>query len=580
MAYRKPGVEITFQQRTLSPNVPTPTLLPFVFGEGYYVTEITDNKDSQFLTTLTTTGLLTAATGISGYAAGGYVWWSGGQGASDFTNDSVQITLPTSVASGTYDSTSFYVDLVGTRYTASGTVPGITRHLWKDSDASINEFTYSNGVITISGVGRDSTDPIGTNWSNSEVKVGFRMLRRDLGSYLEMDGQDAIKTQIGKICAENPLALGTYNAQINAGTTIYAFGVSGYADANYTTALDFASTKDVYALAPLTQKASVHTLVVAHVDAMSTATAKRERMALLSRPALESPDLSDSTVKGTVATEYAAQAYELSNRRVSYIVPPVAYVEELKHISQLHPDYVTNMLKTQNTAFPITGIKAKLLSTTTLSDSTKYYAGAEITETVWSGLVTDTASVGGVNIYHWVRYPVTGSIIAAAIAGQVAGLSIAQGFTNLNLAGNISEVKYSSDWFSEAQLDTIAGGGNYIIHQRNLNSALRCRHSLMTDMSSVERRELSITKTLDYVAKTLRSALDPYIGRYNITTDFLQKLSTVISAVRVILQRTGVVADLKLESLRQDTVNRDIVLVSVLAKPFYPANYIRVTLAF
>jgi len=571
MAYRKPGVEITFQQRTLSPNVPTPTLLPFLFGEGYYVTEISDNKDSQFLATLTSTGLITNARNVSGYLDVGYVWFSGIVG-NTYTNNAVTITLPNSVAAGTYDANSVYVDLIGTRYTASGANAGKVYHLWTE------EFTFnsSTGRITISGTGVNGYD-IQTNWSDSKVVVGYRMLRSDRATYIELDGIDAIQTQIGKIGVENPLALGAYNALINAGTTVYVFGVSGYTTTDYDYALAAASAKDVYAISPMTQDTTVASNTVAHVNTYSTPEAKRERIAVISRPALTSPDLTNTAIKGTVANEYAGQAYELSNRRVTYVLPPMAYVQERKHISQLRPNYVDSMMKTMNTAFPITGLKAKLIETITLSSGIKYYAGTEITQAIWSGMVKDNAYIGD---YFTVRYPVPGYVMAAVVAGQIAGYPPQQGFTNLNIAGNIVEVKYSSDWFSETQLDTIAGGGNYIMYQRNPSSAIRCRHSLMTDMSSVERRELSITKVLDYVAKTLRNAFDPYIGRYNITPDFLQKLSTIVQAVKVTLQRAGIIADLVLEAVKQDDTQRDVVLVSVLVKPYYPANYIRVTLAF
>lgn len=575
MAYRKPGVELTFVQRTLSPNVPTPTLSPAIVGEGYYVAEITDNPDSLFLASLTA-NTITGIYGISGYT-GAYVVWSGLLTGAIADINTVTVELP-SYCSGGFDSYSVYVDLVGSRYSNSGANAGKVRHLHP------NEFTVTNATtttptITISGLGYDSVSISGL-WTGSLVKVGFRARRTDLERYVELDGIDAIEQQIGKVCAENPLSLATYNALLNAGTVIYAYGTNNNISTAHASAADFLSSKELYVIAPLTQSTTDESTWNSHVNTYSSATNKKERIFIFSRGAHAS--LTDSTSKSTVASDLAAQAYERSNRRAVWVFPPVCYIQERKHISQLKPSYVQKMLVPQASSdtFSPSGLQARLVSTITLSDNvTKYYADSEITEAMWSGIWGDSNSSGDLN-YITVKYPVPGYHLAAAVAGQIAGQPPQTPFTNLDIAGNIVEVKYSSDWFGETQLDTIAGGGNYIFHQKLRTSPIKCRHSLTTDMSSVERRELSITKVLDYTGKTLRDAFEPYVGKYNITPDLMGKLRTVVGAIKLILQREGTVSDLILESIEQDTVNPDTILISVLVKPFYPANYIKITLAF
>ena len=582
MAYRKPGVEVTFQQRTLSPNVVTPTLAPVIIGQGYWVAEISDNKDSQFLATITNTH--TGLYGVSGIVGGAYIAWEGVSAGGEVRTVEIvsgTITLPT-YCSGGLEADSVYVDLEGSSVTASGANSGRTRHLWSNEFAVTGEDTLTP-VITISGHYHDDTpgaSGLAHDYSFSQIKVGYRALRTDLERLIEIDGVDAINDQIGKICAENPLSLALYNTLANSNTVVYGYGINSTDEADQTahdSAMSFISARDIYTIVPLTQNASRHTAYVAHVDLYSTPVNKRERILICSRPAHDS--LETSTAKTTVAQQTAALAYELSNRRVTYTFPPVGFIEERKHISTLSPSYIEAITPT-GMNLNVSGLLAKLTSTITLVDGTKYYKDADITTAVWSGIMDDCNESRGDYDYLTVRYPVAGYIFAANVAGQIAGLPPQQGFTNLNIAGNLVEVRYSSDWFSESQLDTIAAGGNYILFQSTLNSRIKCRHQLTTDMSSIERRELSITKVLDYTAKTLRTTLEPYIGKYNITPEFLQKLGTVINAVKVLLKRAGVIADLAIESIAQDTIEPDVVLVTVMVKPYYPANYIRITLAF
>ena len=177
--------------------------------------------------------------------------------------------------------------------------------------------------------------------------------------------------------------------------------------------------------------------------------------------------------------------------------------------------------------------------------------------------------------------PVPGYYLAAGLAGQVSGQYPEQGFTNLALASNhFSELKYSGDFFSEAQLNTMAGGGNWIMWQTNVSSPIVTRHQQSTDVSSIELKELSITKTLDYVSKFIRTGLVPYIGKYNITEAFLKMVRTILSGLGTFLRREGRINDLKIIKVEQDSVSKDTVLVTLTVLVKYPVNYIKIILQF
>ena len=100
------------------------------------------------------------------------------------------------------------------------------------------------------------------------------------------------------------------------------------------------------------------------------------------------------------------------------------------------------------------------------------------------------------------------------------------------------------------------------------------------DITSVAKRELSITRAIDASAKFVRNGVSPYIGRYNITPAFLKMLNSVIVGQGLYLVREGVLNDFKLSSLKVDELSPDTILVDIDILPKYPVNYIKIQLIF
>jgi hypothetical protein len=218
--------------------------------------------------------------------------------------------------------------------------------------------------------------------------------------------------------------------------------------------------------------------------------------------------------------------------------------------------------------------KLAVPTTITLSDgTTQYYsAGTEVTAAVYTKLKDAQ------NAYKFdALIPVPGYYITASVVGQISGVAPEQGHTNLPISGP-SALKFSTDYFSESNLNTIAEGGNYIMV--NIGGSVSSRHQLSTNMSSVEQRELSITKTVDYVAKYIRNALTGFIGRSLITPGFLSVVSAIINGLGTNLVKAGTLNGFKLNGVKQDEVQKDVVRVSLEIQPKYPVNYIKVDLIF
>ena len=171
---------------------------------------------------------------------------------------------------------------------------------------------------------------------------------------------------------------------------------------------------------------------------------------------------------------------------------------------------------------------------------------------------------------------VSGYYLCGAIAAMIGQQNPSQPFTNLPMVGFTRPIG-SNDLFSENAMATAAAGGIYWIIQDNPGGALVSRHQLTTDLTSIKTRELSILKAVDYVAKLLRTQVRRFIGRNNITKQLLEAISLGMQGA--LASVTGsVVAEATLDSLTQDADQPDTIRAEVTLVPFYPANYIKITI--
>jgi hypothetical protein len=539
MAYTKPGVEVTQLQTTASPNLTAPDLLSVIIGPGYSVREISENPDSTFMDAYSET-------------------YDNSTGATITTLSGLDTNWPT------YDQNSLYIDLVGGTTANAGEVIHLTSDNW---------------TATTSGLSIDAS--IGAEWTGAAIKIGYRSRKTNLNSLMYMDSQDEIKARVGLITTMNPLSQALSFALLTANKTVYGYGQLAADDSTHATALGYLGSKDVYTLVPLTHTAAVLTNHKDHVNFFSQPAQKRLRITVQNKkiPWVDSGGSSQGDYEtgaaasiagghvGPTAQQMKANGLAYGEKRVFWTFPDTVYVRERRHISTLKQAYLNNMYTNEQL-----GLNALLANTVTMADGTKYYANEELTDALWTILQAEFS-------YLTCLVPVPGYYLASIVGGQISAYVPSAPFTNISIPG-ISRIKYSGDVFSETQLNTIAEGGNYIFVQPTDSSPITCRHQLSTDMSTVERRELSITKALDFCSKFLANALQPYIGRYNITPAFMKILSMSFSAFAIWLVREGHVNSVTIDKIEQDPIALDSVLVTLTVGVKYPVNYIKITLVF
>lgn len=536
MAYVKPGVEVTQTQVSVSPSLISPDLGTVLIGKAFFVEEVGDYSYAEV--------------------------YSGVQIDVDYAG----------LTSGAEVHTqSLYVDLIG----GTGASAGTRVHL-----DSTTDFTAGATSVQINAsLGATYPEVVGLD-SGAAIEMGYRALRSDLDTFLTMSSLDDIEEKVGSTISYNPLGVGLHKAMLNTAGYVHASVVNEdtpVATSNeYTSAdIDFGRLKveEVYAMVPLTTTAGVISACKTHAITYSAPEEKKERM-VVAAPTIPWVDaggvpttaaLADTAV---TAGEIKEAAYNQQERRLVYVFPDTMYVTESRHVSTLTDTYRDAVQGVSGISFYLGENKTVTVSSVKYS----YRKGEVLTAAMLANIATESTFI-------IVESPVPGYYGAAAIGGMISGYPPETPFTNLAITG-VSRLKYSMDKFSESDLNTMAEGGNYLLVQTSATAPIYCRHQLTTDMTSVERRELSILKTLDFIAKFLRNGLNGYIGRYNISPQFLKLLNMSLQAQILYLIKNGHVNDIKILDISVAEEAADTIEVSLNVLVKYPVNYIKIDLQF
>ena len=475
--------------------------------------------------------------------------------------------------------------------------------------------------------------PLDQTFNTGTLYIQFKALRLDVTAVAKVAGVlrisdvATLSAVLDPLTEANPLGLAAFLMMINAPTfevkllgvdEITAAAPTGTAPA-YARAAALLEAEEVYALAPLTQDEVIHGLWMTHAQVMSEPEQGGERIVFFNKvnPTRKNPTIA---ISGTQAnsTSTANQMLLDGNPAPGLIaaginpalpIPESAMVyaefEVAGQVRRYSVSSVSGALANFRVAFtdPNTNIDG-FFSTVTLNVSvvnapySMKVRGASLVvpgsnpARMDYGLMADTVAAANEGFHNRRAYSVfpdtiktiiggiekalPGYYACAAIAGMVAAQPPQQGFTNFPITGITGVV--GTEKFTKRQLNVMAGGGTYILIQDAIGGPVMSRHQLSTDLTSIETRELSITKVVDFTAKFLRLAVRKFIGINNINTGLLDSLGTTINAVLKFLEEAGVLNGSNLNNIAQDKVNKDTVLVDVTLDVPYPCNYIRLTL--
>ena len=492
----------------------------------------------------------------------------------------------------------------------------------------------SNNLVIGPEIVRDPVTgfPLDFATSQATLYVQFKGLRRDVSATAKVAGVVAISdtttlsSVLDPITEENPLALGFYLALLNCpGYEVKGLGVDEISSAapegtelGYARAASFLEAEEVYSIALLTQNEVVHSTFVTHATLMSQPEQMGERIVLFNKkqPVRRSPT--------AVANGVSANSTATANQLLLDSTPQQGLIDAglnpaLPFTAEdgVYVEFSWNGSFFRYSVSSVSGGLANLRTSFATGENDDLFYTAEalpsgIVNASWAmkvrgpslmvpgsnparpdfSLVASTVAeanggVGNRRAYSFfpdtvkttlagIEKEVPGYYACAVVAGMIAGLPPQQGLTNYPMTG-LTGVS-GTEKFTKRQLNIMAGGGSFILMQEVQSGPVFCRHQLSTDTTSVETRELSITKVVDFVAKFLRTGIRRFIGRQNINSVFLDTVGTTIQAMLQFLQDNGIINGSSLNNIIQDPANPDTVMVDVTLDVPYPCNYIRLTL--
>jgi len=499
-------------------------------------------------------------------------------------------------------------------------------------DAYLNSV---NNLVIGSQILRDQVTgyPLDPLTNLSDLYIQYKGLRKDVSAVAQIAGvlripdQATLTAVLDPLTEENPLGLALFMCLINApGLEVKGLGVDEISaaapegtEAAYARAASMLESEEVYALAPLTQNEVVHSIFGTHVVAISAPEQGGERIVFINKamPVRKNPTVAAS---GTKANSTAT-----SNQMLLDVNPAAGLVAAGKNpalpftaADGVYMEFeVSNELRRYNVS-SVSGSLANFRTTFASGENTDgFFSTTALTTTVinasWSlkvrgvsitvpgsnparldySLVAEVvaeANAGFKNRRLFSVFPDTikttvagvekslpGYYACAAISGMVASQPPQQGFTNFGISGLTGVV--GTEKFTKKQLNTMAGGGTYILIQDVQGGPVTSRHQVSTDGTSIETRELSITKVVDFTAKFLRASIRKFIGVQTIDDQFLDTIGTTIQGILNFLVETGVLNGAEINNILQDSDQPDTVLVDITLDVPYPANYIRLTLA-
>ena len=449
---------------------------------------------------------------------------------------------------------------------------------------------------------------------SADLYITFRELVTTYSDALHsVVGASDVANQLGAVSPDNPLAMGVHMAALNAATDdgdeappVYFMAVPSDDLDGYNKVLSRASLTDrIYVLAPTTQDDDVLEAVRTHVLAMSVKTVKRWRIAAASAKVPTTvnrlnKDMNPSgdnyyaialagnlikVVKNSSSTEgnpnTAFRTTLVKGDTVLFNFAPNGWSEEVPQeytVKRVKNNY---MVEVEETLTPSnTPTKVEIYHT---------YTDAELADVV-AALSKSMASRRMLNVFpnRFVGngMSMTGEFAACAVAGLVSATEPQQPITNLTVRG-IDDVPLVYQTFSNAQLDTMAAGGTFIIAQDMPNDLVYVRHQITTAYpdGNINTAELSITKNVDSVSYAFSDLFEPYYGKNNITDELIAILYTIATQLIEDLGNATssygpqvISADTLIKYVKRNEINKDHVDIAISLAVPYPCNNIDIVL--
>ena len=460
--------------------------------------------------------------------------------------------------------------------------------------------------------------------ANRLVYVGYNALRLDVSpagegfNLLRFGDLTTLQTDLSPVDTQNPLALGLFFALLNApGLEVTGVGVSDVSDTEpdgtlvaYTEAFEFLESKDVYAVAPMTHDLNVGRVAQLHVNEMSDPENAGERVTFLNP---DKPTRNANTLIASGATANSTGGVSTIDTGVANL-PALVAAAGLGAGPYTISDNLFIELENDTNAYLITSISGSVVTVSTGvlagNDDAFYFEGgppafaaaivdrpftvairgavlANLTEeaiayaAIAQGFadrrVVATTPDTAIATIDGLSQAIEGYYIAAALCGLTSSKNPQDPLTNVDITG-FDGLIGATDRYGEAQYKIMDGGGLWSTFQPVDGQPITTRHQLATDMSTIEKREFSITTAVDFAAKFIRNGLRNFIGRFNITGQVQDSISITLDGLGAFLVSQGVFSSFTVNRIAQSETQPDRLEIDVTVGILYPLNEIQLRL--
>ena len=485
---------------------------------------------------------------------------------------------------------------------------------WEQSDT---EITLKAGIVAydatwaVDGV----MQPLPVK--DGEVYVEYRALIQQwvasVGTISDVSELGDTFDEAAEIDKDNDLVFGVYNALLNSNGTPVKFtavGASSPIDLeDWVATLEVLRGRDdVYSLVPLTQLKTVQDAFVAHVEAMSAPEVGRWRIAWLNAAVSDESDIytcSEAIGAGTCDVVLATITDDPETSGTQYTL---VTAEGEKFISGDQDVAVGDIVRCnyQGDGFGNDAYEEYVIDAILNEEELRLHTGPAVAVNVGSKIEiwrtlnkTEQAADLALKPGLWstrrayLVWPdeignadevVPGYFLCCSLAGLRSSSLPHRPLTNVEILG-WDDLSKTVDYFTEAQLNTMAASGYWIVTQDPNDGQVFTRHQLSTDNLDLNRREQSVTTNVDSISYTFLRRLAVYIGRGNVTPVMLGIIEGEILSVLdffsnfVAQEILGPqVISYSIQTLEQHTLLRDRILAIVPIEVPYPLNNIELHL--
>ena len=357
-----------------------------------------------------------------------------------------------------------------------------------------------------------------------------------------------VAAKLGTVDVDNTLAQGVYDAALTSnGASVYFIGVASNDLAGYNQALQVAAATNVpYSLVPLTFDNDVKTAVISQVNSLSTPQQAKWRIAWVSTPvALTStlyglkPDTTSWTATVSADPLAVGTVYSLVGvTGATFITDGVRSGDSLLinfrldiNGNTIYDTYTVGSVRTQSTLVVTTPFNAAVTIATKVEVVRNFTKTEQATNLAAISSGYANRRVRNVFPDTFVSGNVTksGYFLAASLAGLRSGVTPHQGLTNVAVLGP-TDVSKTISYFTQDQLNIMAGAGTWIVTQTAVGATPFTRHQLTTDTSSLKTQEDSITTNVDSISYGLQREVSPYLGVYNVNPGSIILIKDAIDA--------------------------------------------------